>query len=94
MTWPLCWGWSLCAMWTVETGAEHLGAATWKGMEATHCDFPWPYMFNQIIDEYDARHGIDCDHLKTIAKINFDNGRRNPNAQSRNWQFRARELHR
>ena len=70
-----------------RTGAEYLGAATWKGMEATHCDFPWPYMFNQIIDEYDARHGIDCDHLKTIAKINFDNGRRNPNAQSRNWQF-------
>jgi len=70
-----------------KTGAEHLGAATWKNMEATNCDFPWPYMFNQIIDEYDARHGIDCDHLKTISQINFDNGRRNPNAQSRNWQF-------
>ena len=70
-----------------QTGAEHLGAATWKGVEATSCDFPWPYMFNQIIDEYDARHGINCDHLKTISQINFDNGRRNPNAQSRNWQF-------
>jgi acetyl-CoA C-acetyltransferase len=70
-----------------QTGAEHLGAATWKGMEATNCDFPWPYMFNQIIDEYDARHGIDCDHLKTISNINFDNGRRNPNAQTRNWQL-------
>jgi acetyl-CoA C-acetyltransferase len=72
-----------------QTGAEHLGAATWKGMEATSCDFPWPYMFNQIIDEYDARHGIDCDHLKTISKINFDNGRRNPNAQTRNWQLQS-----
>ena len=70
-----------------QTGAEHLGAATWKGVEATSCDFPWPYMFNQIIDEYDARYGINCDHLKTISQINFDNGRRNPNAQSRNWQF-------
>ncbi|MDG1783279.1 MAG: thiolase domain-containing protein, partial [Porticoccaceae bacterium] len=68
-----------------QTGAEHLGAATWKGVEATNCDFPWPFMFSQIIDEYDARHGINCDHLKSISKINFDNGRRNPNAQTRNW---------
>jgi acetyl-CoA C-acetyltransferase len=75
-----------------KTGAEHLGAATWKGVEATNCDFPWPYMFNQIIDEYDARHGINCDHLKTISQINFDNGRRNPNAQSRNWQFQPQSF--
>ena len=71
-----------------QTGAEYLGAATWKGVEATNCDYPWPYMFNQIIDEYDARHGINCDHLKSISKINFDNGRRNPNAQTRAWQFK------
>ena len=70
-----------------QTGAEYLGAATWKGVEATGCDFPWPFMFNQIIDEYDTRHGIDCDYLKAISKINFDNGRRNPNAQTRNWNF-------
>jgi acetyl-CoA C-acetyltransferase len=75
-----------------QTGAEYLGAATWKGVEATHCDFPWPYMFNQIIDEYDARHGIDCDHLKTISRINFDNGRRNPTAQSRHWQFQPQNF--
>jgi len=70
-----------------KTGGDHLGAATWRGVEANNCNFPWPYMFNQIIDEYDARYGIDCDHLKSISKINFDNGRRNPNAQTRDWQF-------
>lgn len=40
-----------------KAGAEYLGAATWKGMEAQSCDYPWPYMFNQILDEYDKRHG-------------------------------------
>ncbi len=73
-----------------RTGANYLGAATWKGREATQCDYPWPYMFNQIIDEYDARHGIDCAHLKAIARINFANGKQNPNAQSRSWTFDER----
>jgi acetyl-CoA C-acetyltransferase len=70
-----------------KTGAEHLGAATWKGMEATNCNFPWPYMFNQIVDEYDKRHGINCDHLREIAKINFANARNNDNAQTRHWDL-------
>jgi acetyl-CoA C-acetyltransferase len=70
-----------------KAGAEYLGAATWKGMEAQSCDYPWPYMFNQILDEYDKRHGVNTDHLKMISKINYDNGFRNPNAQSRKWDF-------
>ena len=70
-----------------KTGADYLGAATWKGVEATNCDFPWPYIFDQIIDEYDSRYGIDCKYLKEISKINFSNGQRNPNAQTRNWDF-------
>ena len=73
-----------------KTGAEHLGAATWKGHEATQCEYPWPYMFNQIIDEYDHRHGINCDHLKTLSQINFSNAKNNPNAQTRGWQFDPR----
>ncbi len=73
-----------------KTGADFLGAATWQGREATQCDYPWPYMFNRIIDEYDARHGIDCDHLKTISRINFANASQNPNAQSRYWSFDQR----
>ena len=31
-----------------KTGAQHLGAATWKGHEAMSCDFPWPFMFDRI----------------------------------------------
>ena len=70
-----------------QTGADYLGAATWRGVEATDCRFPWPWMFNQILETYDQRYGINSDHLRAISKINFDNGRNNPNAQTRKWQF-------
>jgi acetyl-CoA C-acetyltransferase len=70
-----------------RTGAEYLGAAAWTGHEATDCQFPWPFMFDRITREYEARHGIDADHLLRIAEINFANAKRNPLAQSRNWQF-------
>ena len=72
-----------------KTGAEYLGAAAWVGREALDCDFPWPAMFDTVIDEYDKRYGINCDHLKQIAKTNFANARRNPNAQTRKWDFEA-----
>jgi acetyl-CoA C-acetyltransferase len=70
-----------------KTGAEYLGAATWKGHEAQACDFPWPYMFDLITREYDMRHGIRDEHLTRIAEINFANAKLNPNAQTRGWQF-------
>ena len=70
-----------------KTGAEYLGAAAWIGKEAIDCTYPWPHMFDLLIDEYDDRYGINCDHLKEIAKVNFANGHRNPHAQTRNWSF-------
>ncbi len=70
-----------------STGAEYLGAATWNGAEATDCRFPWPHMFDRILQEYDQRYGVNHDHLLEIARINFGNARSNPNAQARNWQF-------
>jgi acetyl-CoA C-acetyltransferase len=70
-----------------KTGAEHLGAARWLGHEANSADFPWPHMFDRIAREYDQRYGIDSDHLNRIAEINFGNAKRNPNAQTRGWNF-------
>jgi acetyl-CoA C-acetyltransferase len=70
-----------------QTGAEYLGAATWNGMEATDCEFPWPHMFDVILDEYDRRHGVNTDYLKEISRINFANARHNPHAQTRKWTF-------
>lgn len=70
-----------------KTAADHLGAATWRGVEAQNVDYPWPHMFDLLIDEYDRRYGIDCDHLKTISEINFSNANGNMNAQTRQWKF-------
>ncbi len=70
-----------------QKAAEYLGAAAWNGREALDAKFPWPYLFNQIGEEYQARYGLKYEHLARIAQINFDNARRNPNAQTRQWQF-------
>lgn len=68
-----------------KIAGDHLGAAVWVGEEATDATFVWPAMFSDLAQEYHARHGLDHDHLKEIAKINFGNAQRNPNAQTRNW---------
>ena len=70
-----------------QTGANHLGAAMWVGEEAEEATFPWPYQFSQIADLYAERFGLKQEHLARIAQINFSNAKRNPNAQTRKWQF-------
>lgn len=68
-----------------KIAGDHLGAAVWVGEEATEATFVWPAMFSDLAEEYHKRHGLNHDHLKEIAKINFGNARRNPNAQTRKW---------
>jgi acetyl-CoA C-acetyltransferase len=68
-----------------DTAAQHLGAAAWTDHEAAEAKFMWPYMFDQVADEYDRRYGIDDAHLRAIAQLNFANARCNPNAQTRDW---------
>ncbi len=70
-----------------RTGAAYLGAAAWHGKEATDCQFPWPFLFNDITEAYDQRYGLNEDHLTAIAKTNFANAKKNPLAQTRSWQF-------
>ncbi len=69
--------------------AEFLGAAAWIGHEGEEATYMWPYMFDKLIDEYDHRYGISYEHLAAIAKSNLENGKRNPNAQTRSWTFDA-----
>ncbi|ORJ62294.1 acetyl-CoA acetyltransferase [Mycobacterium simiae] len=68
-----------------DTAAQHLGAAAWTGHEGADARYLWPSMFSQVADEYDRRYGLDDTHLRAIAQLNFANGRRNPNAQTRGW---------
>lgn len=70
-----------------QQAAENLGAAIYVGEEAQDAKFIWPAMFSDLAEEYDRRYGLQYDHLAHISKINFDNARRNPNAQSRDWTF-------
>lgn len=64
---------------------QHLGAAAWVPRETEGVDYPWPALFGALGDEYERRYGLDPGHLAEIAKVNFANARRNPNAQARDW---------
>lgn len=68
-----------------KIAGDHLGAAVWVGEEATEATFVWPAMFSDLAQEYHERHGLNHDHLKEIARINFGNAQANANAQTRKW---------
>ena len=70
-----------------STAARHLGTAALSGHEFEDATYLWPRAFSDLAEEYDARYGLSYDHLGRIAEINFANGRRNPAAQTRQWQF-------
>jgi len=70
-----------------QKAAENLGAAAWVGEEFQDARFLWPRAFSDLADEYDRRYGLKYEHLMAIAENNFINGRRNPNAQTRDWRF-------
>lgn len=69
-----------------QRAAEYLGAAAWAGQEAQDVRYVWPSMFSDVAAEYDKRYGLDRAHLRAISEINFSNGKRNTNAQTRGWQ--------
>jgi len=76
-----------------RTAAEHLGAAAWQGREYGDATYVWPAAFSDLIDAYSEKFGrVSYDHLGEIARINYDNGRRNPYSQTRKWEFGARSF--
>ena len=66
-------------------GGDYLGTAAWYADEAEGIEFPFPKLFGQLGDEYDRRYGLADEHLAEISRINYDNAKRNPNAQTRTW---------
>jgi len=71
-----------------ETAARNLGLAAWAGKEWTDVRYVWPAAFSDLNDAYSEKFGVvDYRHLGEIARINYENGKRNPNAQTRNWTF-------
>lgn len=67
--------------------AQHLGSAAWAGHEFQNAKYVWPRAFSDLGEEYKERWGLKYEHLMRISEINFSNGKRNPNAQTRGWQF-------
>jgi acetyl-CoA C-acetyltransferase len=70
-----------------QRAAEHLGSAAWAGHEAVAAKFPWPALFAEVADAYDARYGLDPGCLGQFASHAFDRATRNPLAQARDWRF-------
>ncbi|WP_421931069.1 acetyl-CoA acetyltransferase [Phenylobacterium sp.] len=70
-----------------QQAAQNLGAAAWAGHEFQDATYLWPKAFSDLGEEYDRRWGLKYEHLMRIAEINFANGRKNPNAQTRQWAF-------
>ncbi|SIO09153.1 acetyl-CoA C-acetyltransferase [Parasphingorhabdus marina DSM 22363] len=70
-----------------QQAADNLGAAIYVGEEGQDATYIWPAMFSDLAEEYDRRYGLNHDHLMAISETNFANARRNPNAQTRSWEF-------
>lgn len=72
-----------------DQASQNQNSAAWQGHEDIDCKFMWPAVFGLLAQEYDARYGLDRKYLNRIAELNYANARRNPKAQTRNWQFDA-----
>jgi acetyl-CoA C-acetyltransferase len=70
-----------------DESSANQNAAAWQGHEDIDCRFMWPAAFGLVAQEYERRHGLDRRFLNRISEINYGNARRNPNAQTRKWQF-------
>ena len=70
---------------SAAVGGSYLGTAAWYDQEADGIEFPFPKLFGKLGDEYDARFGLNDEHLAEISKINYANAKLNPNAQTRTW---------
>ncbi len=66
-------------------GGDYLGTAAWYQLEAEGVEFPFPKLFGRLGDEYDKRYGLRDEHLAEISRLNYENARLNPNAQTRTW---------
>ena len=70
---------------SASEGGAFLGTAAWYDQEAEGVEAPFPKLFGKLGDEYDKRYGLKDEHLAEISKINYDNAKLNPNAQTRTW---------
>ena len=82
-------GWELMKTVDSKTGGDYLGRAAVYEKEAKGIDFPFPKLFGKLADETIKKYKLDkeryCKNLAIISNINYENAKRNPNAQAREW---------
>lgn len=82
-------GWELMKTVDSKTGGDFLGRAALYEKEAKGIDFPFPKLFGKLANETIKRYNLDEDRYLTslakISNINYENAKRNPNAQTRTW---------
>ncbi len=64
---------------------DRLQGAAWVGNEWQDAKHIWPRAFSDMIELYQERFGLESSHLQAISRKNFDNAKRNPLAQTRDW---------
>lgn len=87
-------GWELMKTVSPQVGGDYLGCAAYYEEEARNKAFPFPQLFGKLADEIVEKYHLDEEHfarmLAEISAINYENAKRNPQAQTRNW-FMSRE---
>ena len=73
-----------------KVGGDILGRAAYYEKEGKGIEFPFPKLFGRLADailekypELDEKRFMDA--LARISVINYENAKRNPNAQTRKW---------
>ena len=72
-----------------QQAGMYLGCAAWAGREMLGEALPWPAQFAEVANAYADRWGLSHQHLARIAEQNRSNALRNPNAQTRGWDWPA-----
>ncbi len=82
-------GWELMKTVDSKTGGDFLGRAAIYDIEAKGIDFPFPKLFGKLAEETIKKYHLDEERYKRnlakISDINYKNGKRNKNAQTRKW---------
>lgn len=82
-------GWELMKTVNSKVGGDFLGRAAYYENEGKGVSFPFPKLFGRLadsmIEHYDLDEARFMNNLATISAINYDNAKRNPNAQTRKW---------
>lgn len=82
-------GFELMKTVDARTGGDFLGRAAFYEREGRGIDFPFPSLFGKLADAFLEKYALKeerlMDALAKISSANYENGKRNPMAQTRKW---------